>query len=605
MDEEVKLGARNNSRDAERLQAIHDFAVENGAYCGGKSVETDDIVIFHGGEVKALDGGKVGGYLVRFTDANHLDLTGDYFAADTDFGDATASPVLYHHGMDKTIGLKSIGKGDLRRDDVGVWIEAQLELRDEYEKAIYELAKQEKLGWSSGSASHLVTREGSKITRWPLGLDASMTPTPAEPQNTVMQLKSLPPIDEGHEVSRAGDDVQPNNQTNPEIKGVMKMEITEDKLAELVTSAAKTAVEEYKKAEEPATVKTVPNVEVVKDEADQQFATAGDFFMAVKNAAIYPHKADVKLLSRKATGLGEDVPASGGYLLQDTVAAGMFERMYKTGEILSRVANYNIGPNSNGLIINAVDESSRATGSRYGGIRGYWLAEAGTKTASAPKFRQLNLKLKKVAALCYATDELLQDSVALESWLTRTVPEELKFLAEDAVYNGDGIGKPLGIMSSTALITVTRDTGGAIKVADIAAMWSRRWPGVNDYVWLITPDVWGQLLQLSITDGVFLPPGGFSANPYATLLGRPVIETEYSAALNTTGDILLASLSQYATITKGGIQAASSIHVNFLSDESVFRFVYRIDGAPLWQAALTPFKATNTLSPFVVLGSAT
>ena len=84
-------------------------------------------------------------------------------------------------------------------------------------------------------------------------------------------------------------------------------------------------------------------------------------------------------------------------------------------------------------------------------------------------------------------------------------------------------------------------------------------------------------------------------------MGKPVIHIEYAATLGTMGDIMLADLSQYLGIDKGGIQSASSIHVKFLYDESVFRFVYRFDGQPMWNSALTPYKGTDTLSPFVVL----
>jgi len=75
--------------------------------------------------------------------------------------------------------------------------------------------------------------------------------------------------------------------------------------------------------------------------------------------------------------------------------------------------------------------------------------------------------------------------------------------------------------------------------------------------------------------------------------------------MGTVGDIVLASLSNYQAIQKGGIEAASSIHVQLLTDETVFRFVYRVDGAPTWGAALTPFKGSNTQSPFVALATAT
>ena len=42
----------------------------------------------------------------------------------------------------------------------------------------------------------------------------------------------------------------------------------------------------------------------------------------------------------------------------------------------------------------------------------------------------------------------------------------------------------------------------------------------------------------------------------------------------------------------------------FLTDETVFRFVYRCDGQPAIASALTPYKGTgNTLSPFVALAT--
>ena len=52
-----------------------------------------------------------------------------------------------------------------------------------------------------------------------------------------------------------------------------------------------------------------------------------------------------------------------------------------------------LGPNTNSMLYNAVDESSRADGSRWGGIQGYWMAEGGTITASSSDFRQVELSL--------------------------------------------------------------------------------------------------------------------------------------------------------------------------------------------------------------------
>ena len=59
------------------------------------------------------------------------------------------------------------------------------------------------------------------------------------------------------------------------------------------------------------------------------------------------------------------------------------------------------------------------------------------------------------------------------------------------------------------------------------------------------------------------------------LLGKPVIFHEHAAVLGTPGDIILADLDQYMIIDKDGVRQDYSIHVNFLTDEGVFRFVYR------------------------------
>jgi HK97 family phage major capsid protein len=96
-----------------------------------------------------------------------------------------------------------------------------------------------------------------------------------------------------------------------------------------------------------------------------------------------------------------------------------------------------------------------------------------------------------------------------------------------------------------------------------------------------------------------------SASPYGAIFGRPVVETEYNPYLGTLGDIMLVSPSQYAMIAKGGVQSASSIHVNFIYDETAFRFVYRVDGQPLWASAITAYDGTSSISPFVALAAST
>jgi phage head maturation protease len=155
-------------------------------------------LVSFGDAIKADDNGRVRGYLVRFGGA---DLEGDYFTAATDFGRPMKSGervpmnLYYHHGQDKQVGKSRIGTGFITMDDKGLWYESQVEMADQYQKMIQELAKSGKLGYSSGATGHMVERKKMsdgryEITRWPIG-EASLTPTPAEPMNMVKSLKDM------------------------------------------------------------------------------------------------------------------------------------------------------------------------------------------------------------------------------------------------------------------------------------------------------------------------------------------------------------------------------------------------------------------------------
>jgi len=345
----------------------------------------------------------------------------------------------------------------------------------------------------------------------------------------------------------------------------------------------------------------------------KRFRSLGEQLQAVHRAAIDPRHVDLRLNFRAGTGVNESTLSDGGALVQTDFAAELYQLVHDTGMVVSRCRSIPISGNANGTKINGVDEVSRANGSRWGGIRAYWASEGATLTslASRPRFRQINLELEKLIGLVYATDENLQDAAQLETIIRTGFTEEFGFKLDDAVVNGDGSGKPLGILASPALVSVAKETGQPAKTLqpeNIVNMWSRCWARSRlNAVWFINQDVEPQLYTMAIAVGmgggtVYMPPGGLSQQPYGTLFGRPVIAIEQCATLGSKGDIILADMSQYALAEKGGMQSAMSIHVSFLTDESVFRFVMRVDGEPFWHSALTPFTGSaNTLSPFVTL----
>jgi HK97 family phage major capsid protein len=310
-------------------------------------------------------------------------------------------------------------------------------------------------------------------------------------------------------------------------------------------------------------------------------------------------------------GLSAGIGADGGFLLAPEFSDRIMQIVHEQDNLLDRTDNFDI--NGPSIKIPAIDETSRATGSRRGGVRAYWLDEADTLTSSKPKTRLISLTPHKLGVLAYITEELLEDGgSALEQIVSASAADEINFMVSDAVINGDGAGKPLGIMNSGALVTASKEAGQAaatIVPANIVNMYSRlHRSALGRAVWLVNQDIQPQLFTMTLDSGtagqvVYMPPGGLSGQPYATLMGRPVVVTEFNQTLGTAGDILLADLKQYLAVTRGAIRSAVSMHVQFLTDEMAYRFIFRVDGQPWWNSALTPFKGTATQSPFIALGT--
>lgn len=357
----------------------------------------------------------------------------------------------------------------------------------------------------------------------------------------------------------------------------------------------------------------VPPTPVASEAPRTVFGSLGEQLMAVRQAAVDPGHIDQRLYEVRA-GLGANVgvPSEGGFLMETQYTAGIWKRTYDLGQILPRTFKVPIGDNADSVVINGIDETARAAGSRWGGVRSYWTAEAGTITASQPTFSRISLSPKKLAVLVYATSEMLRNPGVIESVVNQIVPQEIMFTAENAIITGTGVNMPLGVMNSPCLVTVAKENGQAadtVVAENISKMWAQLWArSRSNAVWLINQDVEPQLDQLSLVIGaggvpMYVPSAGLTEEGSYRLKGRPVLPVEYCDTVGDLGDIVLADFSQYAIADRGGVQAASSIHVQFLTDQTCFRFTYEIDGQPLWRRALTPLNSTNTLSPFVTLAA--
>lgn len=315
----------------------------------------------------------------------------------------------------------------------------------------------------------------------------------------------------------------------------------------------------------------------------------------------------------KATGLSEGVNTDGGFLVPTEFRATLLRNSLERSIVRPRATVLPMATNS--LAIPIVQETTH-NGSVFGGVIIYRPDEAGEKTKSKPKFGKIQLNLHKLVGLVYATDELLQDSpISMEPLLNEMFSSAIAFQEDDDFINGTGAGMAFGVMNAPCLVSQAKFAGQAnttIITENIIGMWSRLYPqSQGSAVWLANNDTFPQLATLRMNVGTGGSVAGLLQNatqgvtgaPIMTLLGKPLILTEHCQTLGTTGDIILADWRQYLIGQKVGqaLRMESSIHVKFIYDETVFRFVMRYDGQPWWPSPLTPKNSTVTLSPFVAL----
>jgi HK97 family phage major capsid protein len=343
------------------------------------------------------------------------------------------------------------------------------------------------------------------------------------------------------------------------------------------------------------------------------FNTFGHFAQAVRGAAAQPGNMDGRLRAALSTYGSEGVGADGGFAVPPDYLRDIMALVTGEDTIFGRTDN---GPTTSNTVNVVVDETT-AWGTS--GVQVYSRAEAAAMSQSKPVLKEVSVRLNEIYAFVPVTDELLDDAPMLGRLLTTKAGEAIDFKLTDYILNGTGAGQPLGILKAPCLVTVGAEgsqTADTIHAKNIAKMWARMPARARaGAVWLCNQDAEEQLMQLGFQVGsasgtmtggmpLFVPPGGLSALPYATLLGKPVITTEACSALGDVGDIVFANLKGYFMPFKaGGVKSDVSMHLYFDQGVTSFRWTFRVGGQPWLSAAIARKNGSNTLSHFVALAA--
>ena len=488
-----------------------------------------DEMIIAGDAVKALGDGRVGGYLVRYSSPADTDAVGDYFDAQTELRRPETLDVLYHHGMDTKLGKRIIGMATSKADDIGLWVEAQLSMRDQYEQAIYEMAEAGKLGWSSGAVGHLVEREpvgkAQHIKLWAIG-EASLTPTPAEYRNSVIPLKSIE-ISEARSVITSNKEIDMN-----EIETAVKAALDAERAAQ---KAEAERLAELKKAEEAgyqkavAELKSAPVVNTITSPNDDDSAAqmkAFRHYMKTGQANIDLLSPQGEMKAAMAIGAG----GTGGYLVPDP----LYNQIIAKRNLISWVRQaptQKFSTSADHLLVPVEDTSLTAFTAT---------AEAAAYNEAEPTFAQVDMVNGKYTRMIKASEEFVAyEGTNFDNWLS------------------EALGRAEGVTENTVATTVliagattsgyTTAAAAAITIPELAKLAGKLGAGYN------VPGEAGWIMQNAAK---YYLQGVFGTNYYNFdgFLNRPVfVSDDLPAVAATNKAVYFGNFNYFGVVERPGM----------------------------------------------------
>jgi HK97 family phage major capsid protein len=333
----------------------------------------------------------------------------------------------------------------------------------------------------------------------------------------------------------------------------------------------------------------------------------GEFALASAQASHRSGAVDPRLIANAPTTVSTGgTDADGGYAVPPDFREQILVKVMGEDTIIGQTDQLVTSSNS---ITMPTDETTPWQSS--GGVLAAWTGENAQMAQTKVALGTNVVPLHKLTALCPVTEELMSDAPAIDRYLSTKVPDKMNFKITDAILNGTGSGQPTGIVGHAATVTVAKETAqtaDTVNATNIKKMYLGMYGQWRQgAVWLINQDLETQLwdMSLELTSSsipLYVPVGGFSQAPFATLLGRPVIPTQGAQTLGDLGDIVFVNLSQYMSVTKTtGLRADVSMHLWFDYDTLAFRFILRIGGKPWHGSTIAALNGSGVYGAAVEL----
>ena len=252
----------------------------------------------------------------------------------------------------------------------------------------------------------------------------------------------------------------------------------------------------------PQTLKTIENITRGSDYYKQAF------WNQIRT------RSELSYEFRNALQIGVD--SEGGYLCPDTFADELIKGLTARNVVrdLAHVFQTSSGQHKIPVV------TTRGTAS--------WIEEEGPIPEGDDVFGQQYIDAHKVGTLIKVSEELLNDSAFdLEQYFIDEFARRIGNKEEDAFLNGDGVGKPTGLLND-AQVGVTAASATAFTADELIDLfYSLDAPYRTNAVWLVNDSSMRIIRKLKDQNGQYLWQKALHEGEHETLLGKPIIQSPF------------------------------------------------------------------------------
>jgi HK97 family phage major capsid protein len=337
---------------------------------------------------------------------------------------------------------------------------------------------------------------------------------------------------------------------------------------------------------------------------EKEFRNIGEYFYAIGDIKNGRRDKRLDLMEEREQQMG--VGAKGGFALPEQFKGDILSVASQEAVVRPRATVIPAGsPPDSKLTMPALDQTSAQN--IYGGVVVTHTGESLTMTETDANLRQVSLEPKEMTAYIVVSDKLLTNWDACSAFITTQLRKAMSGAEDYDFIRGNGVNRATGYINHAAAVVYSRAGASAIAFADVYGMLARAKMG-GSMAWIASQTIIPQLAAMvdAGTHAVWL--GGKDANGAAansmpsTLMGFPILFADRCPALGSKGDLSLVDLSYYLVKDGSGPFVAQSTELLFLSNRTVFKVRWNVDGHP-WLTEPIPLEGStaNTVSPFVVL----